>query len=204
MAARSRKPRDPDTHIRPTTQQLFDALRASTTAQTENRMLTAGLVAQVSQLTELTRESVGNTARLVELSERRDNRDEVLFQAQLERDKASQEAQHRRSQAEVAEAAARGAWLREKVGDRILIPLGALLVSAVSSVVSIVATWAMMRLGQPTQTVNVGTPPPVVAPAPEPEPPVSVPDPVPEPEPAPQPRPRSRPELLPLQMGPEP
>lgn len=180
MSGRTREDGRPDTGF------MVDIVRDNTKFLAETRLGQQQLVASIGavdgrlkSLEDLGRDTLTATERLVQLSEARHRREEAAHEAQLARDLASQEAMHRRTQAEIAESERRGAWIREKVGDKILIPLGTVVVSAVSGLV----VWLLMRLGQPTQTVNVEAPQPVAVQA---SPPAPSPAPAPEPAPVPE------------------
>lgn len=89
-------------------------------------------------LEDLARASDGRLARLVELAEADDRRKEEALRVEVERTKASQEAETKRVDAEIAERTERSRWWRTTGLPPILTGLGTLLAAAATAL----GTWA--------------------------------------------------------------
>lgn len=179
MPARTRKEQaDLEAAVRPSTDQLFTVIR-------ENSKYMAGSAAEMragfqatndrlSAMESAARETNGHLGELVRLSSERSKREEAESVARQARDKASEDALVRRTNAEIEETTKRGAWFRGLVGtfgERLVLPAGTILLSILAGV-------AASKFGASTQTVTVEAPrtAPVETPAPPP---------VPDPEPVP-------------------
>jgi DNA repair ATPase RecN len=93
---------------------------------------------RLETLEELARSSDGRLARLVELSEADDRRKEAALQSEIERRKASQDAETKRVDAELAERAEHGRWWRSTAMPPILTGLGTL----IAALATAIGTWA--------------------------------------------------------------
>lgn len=114
---------------------VSERLRRLEEAETEERE------AQTEHL-EISRETRDAVKVLVELGERKEQRELAALAAEQKRLEASAEAEHQRVSAEITERQARGAWLREQAG-RLVVPI----VGILTALGGAVSAWAAGLFG---------------------------------------------------------